>query len=115
MVEVVPAAGRSRVTELVVSVVEILRYSLAPCEMVKAEAVLSMISKSVAWVARETVASLISTMLSAESKTIVPLVVVLIVRLAEVELMLLVPAPPSSIDSPVPALVMTRTSPVAEL
>ena len=82
--------------------------------MVMAEAVLSIISRSVAWVAREMVASLMSTMLSAESKIMVPDVVVRIVISPAVELMLRVPAPAISIASPVPALVTTNTSPDAD-
>ena len=67
-----------------------------------------------AWVAREIVASSISTMLPAESRMIFPEVVVLMLKLAEVELILLVPAPAISMASPVPALEIDKTSPVEE-
>ena len=74
----------------------------------------SMMSMSVAWVAREIVVSLISKTLPAELKTRLPDVVVMMLRSAEVELMLRVPAPASSMLFPVPAFSMWRTLPVEE-
>ena len=72
---------------------------------------LSMISRSVAWVARDMVGSLISKTLPAESKTRLPLVVVLIVKSPEVASR--IPADTKEISAPVPELVISRTAPLA--
>lgn len=79
--------------------------------MVSAVELLSITSRSVAWVAKEMVGSLMSKTLPAELNTRLPVVVVMMLRSPEVELMLRIPAPASSIASPVPALLMVTTSP----
>ena len=79
--------------------------------MVKEVAELSMMSRSVAWVAKEMVGSLTSNTLPAELNTRLPEVVVMMLRSAEVELMRLVPAPAISMLFPVPALVTSKTFP----
>lgn len=82
--------------------------------MVNAEAVLSIISRSVAWVAKDMVGSLMSKTLPAALNTRLPEVVVMMLRSADVELIDLVPAPAISIEFPVPAFSTCKTFPEEE-
>ena len=75
---------------------------------------LSIISRSVAWVARDMVGSLMSNTLPAELKIRLPDVVVIMLRSAEVELIERVPAPAISMELPVPAFSTCKTLPVEE-
>jgi len=66
-------------------------------------------SMSVAWVAKEMVASSMSTTPPAESNIMLPDVVVRMVRLPEVASR--IPAETNEISAPVPELVMASTAP----